>query len=497
MKKILLSVLASMAFLFTVAAPGIYAPELVAPADNATGAAPNVLLDWNAVAGQLGLSYEVQLSDEASFANPLNFATEFTSYRMSELLFGHQYFWRVRAKDNSGTSDWSASRSFTVLDKTTLASPANDAKKLAPNVKIRWNKVGGATHYDYQMDVVSTFDSPYAFTVSCLAANVDGAGTTAEIATANLLFGEKHYWRVRARHALDTSDWSASRFFTVIGIFENLEPENAASGLSPDVLFEWKKIDGLQKYSITMATDNQFMNEVVYDVASNLTEKVVDTLQFGTQYFWKFSAIHALDTLTEGPFSFSVVNKVSLSAPANNATNIPLVPTLEWNKISGVLTYVLELSSSSSMSDPNEYHIAATTTAGTETFKIPVNVLDSAATYYWRVKAISSRDTSEWSNTWSFPRAAGGIDDQPPVNGIRIYPSPAAEQFSIQLKPSVQGKAMLTLYDLLGKVRLQREVSVVNGAVKNVALGTINSGIYMLKLESQGTSYTSKIIVRK
>lgn len=497
MKKILLSVLASMAFLFTVAAPGIYAPELVTPADNATGAAPNVLLDWNAVAGQLGLSYEVQLSDDASFANPLNFATEFTSYRMSELLFGHQYYWRVRAKDNSGTSDWSASRSFTVLDKATLASPANDAKKLAPNVKIRWNIVGGATHYDYQMDVVSTFDSPYAFVVSCNAEAVNGSGTTAEINTANLLFGEKHYWRVRARHALDTSDWSASRFFTVIGVFESLEPENNTNGLNPDVLFEWKKIDGLQKYTIALATENQFLNETVYNVAPALTEFVPDTLKFGTQYFWKFSAIHALDTLTEGPFAFSVVDKVSLSAPANNATNIPLIPTLEWTKIGGVLKYSIEVSASSSMNDPYVYHVDATTEAGTEQFKIPVNVLDSAATYYWRVKAISSRDTSDWSNTWSFRCAAVGIDDQPLVNGIRVYPSPAADLFSIQLKSSVQGKAMLTLYDLLGKVRLQREVNVVNGAVKNVALGNVTSGIYMLKLEAQGSSFTSKLIVRK
>lgn len=490
MKKIYLSVLASLAFLLAMASPDIYSPELVAPGNNAAGSAPNVLLDWNAVTGQLGLHYEVQLSNDNSFATPLTFSTELSSYRMSELFFGHQYFWRVRAIDNQGTSEWSEIRSFTVIVKPVLSSPVDDVKKVAPNVKIKWAAIGGLTHFDYQIDTLDTFDSPYSYVGTVL-------GSAIETNTSSLLFGKKHYWRVRARHDLDTSEWSVARSLTVIGIFENLKPDNNANNLSPDVLFEWKRIDGLEKFEISIATDNLFEHTEVYSVAKNLTEFIPDTLHFSTQYFWKIEAIHSRDTLISETRAFNTVDKVSLNAPSNNATNVELVPYLKWNKISGVLSYRLELASDAAMTGAITYSINSTTTAGPEEFKIPIHVLDSAGTYYWRVRAISSRDTSNWSDTWNFRCAAVGVEEPAFRNGIRIYPSPAAEVISIQMKSGINGRAVVTLFDLLGKARIEREVQMVNGTINDFQLGTLPNGIYMLRLNYPGFSVTSKLIIRK
>lgn len=490
MKKIYLSVLASLAFLLAVASPDIYTPELVAPGNNAASSAPNVLLDWNAVTGQIGLHYEVQLSDDNTFATPLTFSTELSSYRMSDLFFGQQYFWRVRAIDNQGTSEWSEIRSFTVIVKPVLSSPVDDVKKVAPNVKIKWAAITGVTHYDYQVDISETFDSPFSYIGTTL-------GSVVEVNTSSLLFGEMHYWRVRARHDSDTSEWSLTRRLTVIGIFENLEPENNATNLSPDVLFEWKRIDGLDRFEISIATDNLFENSTIYPVAKTLTEFIPDTLHFGTQYFWKIEAIHSRDTLTSDTLAFTTVDKVSLNSPENNATNVELLPFLKWNKISGVLSYSLELASNAAMTGATTYNINATTTSGPEQFKIPLHVLDSAGTYYWRVKALSSSDTSNWSNTWSFRTAAVGVEEPAFKNGMRIYPSPASEVINIQMKSGINGKTVVTLFDLLGKVRIEREVQMVNGMINNFQLGALSNGIYMLRLDYPGFSVTSKLIIRK
>ncbi|MHC1774673.1 MAG: T9SS type A sorting domain-containing protein [Lentimicrobium sp.] len=490
MKKIFLSVFASLAFILAMASPDIYSPELVAPGNNASNAAPNVLLDWNAVTGQIGLHYEVQLSNDNSFSAPLTFATELSSYRMSELFFGQQYFWRVRAIDSQGTSDWSEIRSFTVIVKPVLSSPVDDVKKVAPNVKIKWAVIGGLTHYDYQIDTLDTFDSPYAYigTVS---------GSAIETNTSSLLFGKMHYWRVRARHAIDTSEWSLSRRLTVIGIFENLEPENNANNLSPDVLFEWKRIDGLDRFEISISPDNQFDNTEIYPVAKTLTKVIPDTLHFGMQYFWKIEAIHSRDTLISETRTFNTVDMVSLNSPENNATNVDLVPYLKWTKISGVLSYSLELASNAAMTGAITYNLNATATSGLEEFKIPIHVLDSAGTYYWRVKALSSKDTSNWSNTWNFRCAAVGVEEPSFRNGVRIYPSPASEVINIQMKSGINGKTIVTLFDLLGKVRIEREVQMVNGTINNFQLGTFPNGIYMLRLDYPGNSVTSKLIIRK
>ncbi len=490
MKKIYLSVLASLVFLFTVASPDIYTPGLVAPGNNATGAAPNVLLDWNAVAGQLGLTYEVQLSNDNTFASPLTFATELTAYRMEYLMFGQQYFWRVRAIDNQGASEWSEAFAFTVILKPILSSPVDDVKKVAPNVKIKWAPITGVTNFDYQIDTLDTFNSAFSYIVAV-------SGNVAEINTSSLLFGKKHYWRVRARHQFDTSEWSASRSLTVIGIFESLKPENNVVNQNPNIGFEWKRIDGLLKYNIYIATNNQFTAYEIYTVASGLTKAEPDTLLFGTQYFWKIAAIHSRDTLTSETRSYSTVDKVSLNAPSNNETNVDLLSFLKWNKIGGVLSYRLELGSDPALAGASTYSIIATTTAGLEQFKVPIHVLDSAKTYYWRVRAVSSRDTTNWSDTWSFRSVALGVDQPAFRNGLRIYPSPAADVISIQMKSGLSGKVVVSLFDLLGKARIEREVQTINGTIKDFQLGSQPNGIYMLRVDYQGNTFTSKLIIQK
>lgn len=490
MKKIYLSVLASLAFLFVFAAPDIYTPELVAPGNNATGSAPNVELDWNAVTGQLGLHYEVQLSEDAAFTNPVNFSTELTSYRMSDLMFGMQYFWRVRAVDNQGTSAWSDSRSFTTIVKPVIRRPNDNASGSAPNVQIIWEAISGVSYFDFQLDTVNTFDSPESHITSV-------AGTLAQSNASSLYFAEKYYLRVRARHSADTSEWSVVRSFTVEDAFELKKPENNAVGLVPDIELEWNKIDGLEKYNIYISTHADFSSYELYTAAKNLTKLVPDTLYFGVKYFWKMAAIHSRDTLVSDTRNFTVLDKVTLNSPENNATNVELVPFLKWNKISGVLSYKLELGSNQNMSGATSYNINATTGTGQEQFKVPNHVLDSASTYYWRVKTISTIDTSDWSDTWNFRCVALGVDEPVFRNGLRIYPSPAADYINIQLKSGITGQAVVSLFDLLGKARLQREVQITNGTIKDLQLGSLPNGIYMIRIESEGVNYTSKVIVKK
>ncbi|MBK6347796.1 MAG: T9SS type A sorting domain-containing protein [Bacteroidales bacterium] len=490
MKKIYLSVLASLAFLMVMASPDIYTPELVAPDNSATDAAPNVELDWNAVAGQIGLHYEVQLSLDEAFTNPVTFSTELTAYRMTNLLFGQLYFWRVRAIDSEGTSAWSSSRSFTTIVKPVIRRPNPNSSGAAPNVQIIWFEITGVSFFDFQLDTVSTFDSPEAHITSV-------AGSLVQTNAAALYFGKDYYLRVRARHSADTSEWSESRKFTVVNVFALKKPDNATAGLAPDVQLEWNTIAGLDKYNIHIATDNEFNHSETYIAAKNLTKLVPDTLHFGTQYFWKMEAIHTRDTLFSEVRNFTTVDKVTLNSPANNATNVELVPFLKWEKISGVLQYKLEFASNPQMTSSSTYSITATTTAGPEQYKLPNNLLDSANTYYWRVRAISSSDTSNWSDTWNFRSVALGVDEPVFSNGMRIYPTPASDQVNIQFKSRFTGGAVVSLFDLLGKTRIAREVQVVNGVIRDFQLGTLSNGIYMLRIESQGVSSTSKLIIRR
>jgi hypothetical protein len=186
-----------------------------------------------------------------------------------------------------------------------------------------------------------------------------------------------------------------------------------------------------------------------------------------------------------------------LNSPTNNATNTELTPFLKWEKISGTILYKLELASNQAMTGAFKYNVTATTTSGQEQFKVPNNILDSTKTYYWRVLAISSRDTSNWSDTWNFRCVSLGVEEPAFRNGMKIYPSPATETVNIQLKSGLNGKATITLFDLLGKARIEREVQIVNGMIKDFQLGLLSNGIYMLRIDSQGVTATSKLIVKR
>ena len=76
MKRIYLSLVLALVYAFATASPDIFTPELVSPANNQAGVAPNVELDWNPVVGLAGLYYVVHLSTDEAFTSPTEFITD-------------------------------------------------------------------------------------------------------------------------------------------------------------------------------------------------------------------------------------------------------------------------------------------------------------------------------------------------------------------------------------------------------------------------------------
>ena len=490
MKRIYLSLILAFSCAFAMASPDIFTPELVAPANNEAGVFPNVTLDWKSVVGQAGLYYVVHLSTDEAFTNPVELTSELTRFQTSNLLFGTDYFWKVKAVDASGSSDWTEVRKFTIFTRPVLRRPNNNST-VDINVDLQWDLMTGIEKYQYQLDTAATFDSPdlriyYA------------VGTLNKAPAARLLFGETYHLRIRAIHPADTSEWSETRTVTTINTFALDKPANNATGVVVLAEFSWKEVKGVDKYSIFVSTEEAFQHYETYNAAKTLKKLKADTLNFDTKYFWRMAAIHAKDTLLSDTWSFTTVKTVTLSAPANNATNIVLRPNLGWTKIPGVLSYDLELDSHSDFSQALHYNITATTSSGAEQFAVPLNVLDSAAVYYWRVKANSSRDTSEFSPAWNFRTAALGINTPGSLsNGLKIYPTPAVNTISIKMNSNVNGVAEVTVFDLLGKMKVTKTSTVSAGIIKDFDLGNLSDGIYILQLNVNGFKTMSKVVVKK
>ncbi|MDY0101936.1 MAG: T9SS type A sorting domain-containing protein [Lentimicrobium sp.] len=490
MKRIYLSLFLALSCAFAMASPDIFTPELVSPANNQTGSAPDVELDWSTVVGNTGLYYVLHLSTDEAFTNPVEFTTELSRYRMANLMFGGEYFWKVKAVDPSGSSDWSAVRKFTVITRPSLQRPNNNST-VDCNVEIQWISISGIGTFEFQFDTIDTFSSPDLRIYTA-------AGTLSKTNASLLYFGQQYFLRMRAIHAADTSDWSDVRNVTVLDEFKLKKPNNGTLGVAPLAELQWTEIKGISKYTIYISTDAEFNHFETYTAAKTLTKLKPDTLNFATEYFWRMAAIHSKDTLISDIWSFSTMETVSLSSPGTNSTNNVIQPTLSWTKISGALSYDLQIASTEGFDVPRDYNIEATTTSGLEQFKVPASILDSAMVYYWRVKVNTSRDTSDWCPAWNFRTAALGINDPVAYNNVqKIYPSPATSTVSIKLNNNVNGVAEVTLFDLLGKVRISKKTAISSGLIKDFVLGDLPDGIYMLQLQVNDIKTMSKIVVKK
>lgn len=89
-------------------------PTLDTPTDGQTGVSVTPTVTWNAASG--AVTYDVEISNSAQFTIVVDqkYGTALTNYPLTvELGIGSTYFWRVRATNTVGNSDWSTVWDFT------------------------------------------------------------------------------------------------------------------------------------------------------------------------------------------------------------------------------------------------------------------------------------------------------------------------------------------------------------------------------------------------
>jgi hypothetical protein len=131
----------------------------------------------------------------------------------------------------------------------------------------------------------------------------------------------------------------------------------------------------------------------------------MSNLYFGTTYYWRVRAINSVDTSDWSIVrTFNTVDYVNLTLPSNGANTWTGV-TLDWASHSGVSQYEMELDTTMNFnSGVNHHHYENyinSSNSNTDTEEYMSN-LYFGTTYYWRVRAINSVDTSDWSIVRTF-----------------------------------------------------------------------------------------------
>lgn len=391
----------------TIAPPA--APTLDSPEDDATSMPRDTPLGWNSVSG--ADSYHLQVATDDGFSSLIVDEDDQsgTNYDDTSFDYSEVYFWRVKASNAGGTSDWSSTWSFTVQDEPatqptvpTLDTPENEAVNVSRNPRIEWNSVENAESYRIQVSTKDDFSN-------LILDDDDLADTRFDL--TDLDFATTYYWRVKASNAGGTSEWSDTWYFTTENdptavprapVLES--PEDDAEDVSTSPTLRWKEVSGANSFKIQVASDEGFSNILLEVDSLSDPEHDLADLAYTTAYFWRvqanngngdseWSAIWRFTTQSPGG---SVPERPSTDHHSDGETNVSVAPTLTWNAVSGADIYHLQLAV-----DPIFAEIVVNVEDLSQTH-FDLSGLDYATSYFWRVRASNATGISSWSDVLRF-----------------------------------------------------------------------------------------------
>ena len=195
-------------------------PLLAYPEDNAQNQPDNTMLKWNYAFHSS--HYNLQIAADQNFdnivVNKLNVKDTLSS--LTELAGQETYYWRVKAFNPAGESQYSNSRSFTTGFPVApmLVFPANETVNAPTSIHLGWNHVSGADSYRIQI----------AKSLSILPETIviDSSGLADTTFYAqNLSINSIYAWQVSAYNEYGKSLWSQTfKFLTdnQVGVDDDL-----------------------------------------------------------------------------------------------------------------------------------------------------------------------------------------------------------------------------------------------------------------------------------
>ncbi len=297
----------SEAWRFTTVRPVPAAPAPVAPSDSATGVPLRALLQWNR--SSYADSYSVQVSRGATFSDIVFQANNIADSMIvaGELAENTAFVWRINAKNETGTSVWSETRTFSTgerdIEPTILISPANSSQMVDVNPLFRWHQTAGAEGYTIQVSKDDTFQS-----------GVTEKTSIADTATSGFAFEEytQYFWRVRGYTSKKTGPWSEIRNFTTKIPLPSpvtlLMPLNKTLILTDSIRFIWSaSTPNVTAYQLQRTKPDINDSLALNDPALSISDSIItDTTyflngQFSLTYVWW--RVRAKNAAGWGPWS--------------------------------------------------------------------------------------------------------------------------------------------------------------------------------------------------
>ncbi|MCE1164631.1 MAG: choice-of-anchor D domain-containing protein [Bacteroidetes bacterium] len=401
-----------------------YGVVLNSPANNSVNQPVNINFNWYKGIDQvlkkenlLVGNYWFEIAADSNFASLILRDTVLadTLKYVAGLSNNTTYFWRVKAKNQTGWGAFSQAFKFTTIvaapSAPLLISPANNSTGLISPVTFIWTKPLYASGYVYEISSDSLFNI-ILITDSTLTDSIK------TVSALNPL--TNYWWRVKAKNIGGQSAYTAGWKFRTMGspsCVQLYSPGNYGTNQPVNITFIWYKaadqlFDSEEKklvsrYWFEISTDSTFAAVLMRDTTLSDTTKVVSGLTNNTLYFWRVKAKNEVGW-NSFCYSWRMTTIVSapaapvLLSPANGSMNVSLTPVCSWNSVAGAVSYRYQISTDSL------FNIIIWDTSGVNTTSVtlPAGRLSQTTKYYWRVNGTNAGGTSSWSSVWNFTTLA-------------------------------------------------------------------------------------------
>ncbi len=281
----------------------------------------------------------------------------------------NNYYWRIRAKNETGWGAYTGWSKFTTIMappmSPVLVSPQNNSTGHLTPVNLVWGSAQNSERYILQLAPDSLF------TVSV---HTDTLGVDTMYTTAALQLLTTYYWRVKAGNAGGESGWSQVWSFRTMGTpttVSPIQPQPYAINQPVTLQFIWSKAIDQKKNPVIKSSnpEHRFSN----------TKPMIDAEEINEQH----ARIIETGKLTEEVALNSKIAVTNKSRPAITEADNEAVSRYWFELVSDTVSFA-GLNRDSTLTD---------------TLKTVENLI-YLTKYYWRVRALNENGWGSF-NSWS------------------------------------------------------------------------------------------------
>jgi hypothetical protein len=184
-----------------------------------------------------------------------------------------------------------------------------------------------------------------------------------------------------------------------------VSPSDETVDISITPTFKWRRVTNANSYRIWISKSPTFPgNDTRYEsgiVDTTFQITVTNPLdKYSGVYYWRVAAVSQQGQSGFSPtWVFTTISAntapVLLTSPVNNATKVPVYPTLSWRSIPGADQYQVSIAT-------NPQFTGAINQTTNATSLTPINQLQPTTQYHWRVRTMFGEAYGPWAESRSF-----------------------------------------------------------------------------------------------